>query len=99
MKYHIGPLRLAEHDRWMQLWSEYQRFYGIELPASVTESAWQRLHNGRVHGLGARNSADELLGIVHFLFHEDTWSSAAGVLSAGPLCGLQAHAAPAAAAS
>ncbi len=61
----------------MELWTEYQRFYGIELPASVTESAWRRLHNGHLHGLGARNSANELLGIAHFLFHEDSWSSAA----------------------
>jgi GNAT superfamily N-acetyltransferase len=76
LKYHIAPLLLAEHTRWMELWTEYQTFYGIELPAKVTESAWQRLHNGRVHGLGARDSNDNLLGIVHFLLHEDTWSTA-----------------------
>jgi GNAT superfamily N-acetyltransferase len=71
----IAPLQLSERDRWAQLWSEYQRFYGVELAAAVTETTWQRLHNGRVHGLGARDSADYLVGIVHFLFHEDTWST------------------------
>jgi GNAT superfamily N-acetyltransferase len=81
-KYHIAPLRVAEHARWLKLWTEYQRFYGIALPAEVTDDAWQRLHNGRLHGLGARDSNDELLGIVHFLFHEDSWSTA-------PACYLQ----------
>ena len=78
----IAPLRHSEHGRWAELWSEYQLFYGVELPAAVSESTWQRLHSGRVHGLGARNSADHLVGIVHFLFHEDTWSTA-------PACYLQ----------
>jgi GNAT superfamily N-acetyltransferase len=79
---HIAPLRLSERARWGQLWSEYQLFYRVELPAAASESTWQRLHNGRVQGLGARNSADYLVGIVHFLFHEDTWSTA-------PACYLQ----------
>ena len=78
----IAPLKLSERARWAELWTEYQRFYGIELPAAVSESTWQRLHSGRVHGLGARNSADHLVGIVHFLFHEDTWSTV-------PACYLQ----------
>jgi GNAT superfamily N-acetyltransferase len=82
LKYRIAPLPLAEHGRWLQLWTDYQRFYGIELPASVTEYTWQGLHNGRLHGLGARDSADALVGIVHYLLHEDTWSSA-------PACYLQ----------
>jgi GNAT superfamily N-acetyltransferase len=82
LTYRIAPLRLAEHARWMRLWTEYQTFYGIDLPANVTMNAWQRLHNGRLHGLGARDSNDNLLGIVHFLFHEDTWSTA-------PACYLQ----------
>jgi GNAT superfamily N-acetyltransferase len=78
----IAPLRLSERGRWEELWSEYQSFYEIALPGAVTESTWQRIHSGRVHGLGARNPADELVGIVHFLFHEDTWSTA-------PACYLQ----------
>jgi GNAT superfamily N-acetyltransferase len=73
---HIAPLQLSERAHWEKLWSEYQVFYGVELPATVTENTWQRLHDGRVHGLGARDSAGRLIGIVHYLFHEDTWSTA-----------------------
>lgn len=76
------PLQLADRLRWEQLWRDYQLFYAVDLPAAVTESTWQRLHAGRVHALGARNASDHLLGIVHFLFHEDTWSTA-------PACYLQ----------
>ena len=79
---HISPLRLTDHSRWEQLWSEYQTFYGVVLPTAVTEATWTRLYDGRVRGLGARDSADHLLGIVHFLFHEDTWSTV-------PACYLQ----------
>jgi GNAT superfamily N-acetyltransferase len=78
----IGPLRLSERARWGELWSEYQTFYGVALPSAVTESTWQRIHGGGVHGFGARDSADHLVGIVHYLFHEDTWSVA-------PACYLQ----------
>lgn len=79
---HIAPLRPSERARWLQLWSEYQRFYAVEIPAAVTEATWQRLRDGRIHGLGARDASDELIGIVHFLFHEDTWLTA-------PACYLQ----------
>ncbi len=66
----------------MELWSEYQKFYGIALSLKVSESAWTRLQDGRLHGLGARDSGDALVGIVHFLFHEDSWSTE-------PACYLQ----------
>ena len=78
----IAPLKISEHARWAELWSDYQRFYGVDIPAPVTENTWQRLQDGRIHGLGARNSADHLIGIVHFLYHQDTWSMA-------PACYLQ----------
>jgi GNAT superfamily N-acetyltransferase len=78
----IEPLNPSERVRWEELWTQYQVFYGVVLPAAVTESTWQRLHNGRVHGLGARDSAGHLVGIVHFLYHEDTWSTT-------PTCYLQ----------
>jgi GNAT superfamily N-acetyltransferase len=72
----ISPLRLAERERWSELWSAYQRFYGVELPAQVTEYTWQRIHAGQVHALGGRDATGRLVGIVHFLYHEDTWSLA-----------------------
>jgi GNAT superfamily N-acetyltransferase len=81
-RYAIAPLRLADRDRWQQLWREYQVFYKVDLPQAVTESTWRRIHDGRVRALGAYAAAGELLGIVHFLFHEDTWSTA-------PACYLQ----------
>jgi GNAT superfamily N-acetyltransferase len=82
MKYAIAPIRFADRPRWQQLWAEYQLFYGVDLPPAVVESTWQRLHSGRVHGLGARDASDRLLGITHYLFHEDTWSTS-------PACYLQ----------
>lgn len=78
----ISPLRVSERSRWSELWNAYQRFYGIELPDQVTDSTWERIHARRIHGLGARASSERLVGIVHFLYHEDTWSIA-------PACYLQ----------
>ena len=78
----IAPLQQSDRARWAQLWSEYQLFYGVELPAAVTEATWRRMHEGRVHGLGARDPAGRLIGIVHYLYHEDTWSTV-------PACYLQ----------
>ncbi|MGA2779582.1 MAG: GNAT family N-acetyltransferase [Steroidobacteraceae bacterium] len=71
----IAPLRESEYTRWAQLWSGYQRFYEVDLPPEVTAATWARLHDGRIHGLGARDTDDQLIGIVHFLYHEDTWST------------------------
>jgi GNAT superfamily N-acetyltransferase len=72
--FEISPLRPAEQARWQVLWHEYQQFYTVELPAVVTEGTWRRIHDGTLHGLGARDASGELMGIVHYLFHEDTWS-------------------------
>jgi GNAT superfamily N-acetyltransferase len=74
--YEITSLRMNDRHRWLQLWREYQLFYKVDLPPEVTESTWRRINGGQVRALGARDSGGELMGIVHFLFHEDTWSTA-----------------------
>jgi len=78
----IAALRPAERADWEALWSAYQRFYGVDLPAAVTAATWERLFNGRIHGLGARDAQGRLVGFTHFLYHEDTWSQV-------PACYLQ----------
>ena len=78
----ITPLRASERARWSELWSAYQRFYGVELPDQVTDRTWHRIHAGHIHALGARDASARLVGIAHFLYHEDTWSTA-------PACYLQ----------
>lgn len=71
----VAPLQASERGRWAQLWAEYQRFYAVDLSPAVTDHTWARLQSGRIHCLGARDTANQLVGIVHYLFHEDTWST------------------------
>jgi len=78
----VAPLRADERAQWEALWSAYQHFYAVELPAAVTAATWERLCSGRIHGLGARDATGRLVGFTHFLYHEDTWSQA-------PACYLQ----------
>jgi GNAT superfamily N-acetyltransferase len=74
--FEISALRASERSRWNELWSAYQRFYNIELAAEVTDGTWQRIRAGHIHALGARDAGDRLIGIAHFLYHEDSWSLA-----------------------
>jgi GNAT superfamily N-acetyltransferase len=70
----IAPLLASEHARWLELWLAYQDFYGVSLDAAATAATWKKIQLGRVHGLAAHDAAGRIVGIVHYLFHEDTWS-------------------------
>lgn len=74
MKYIIAPLEPADKPRWLELWLAYQEFYRTELPVEATEATWTRMQDGRIGGLCARDEAGTMVGIVHYLFHADTWS-------------------------
>ncbi len=69
--------RLASGDRreWMPLWEAYLEFYAHELPASTTESTWERLvgDDKSIRGLCVAD-AGTLVGICHLVFHPSTWS-------------------------
>jgi ribosomal protein S18 acetylase RimI-like enzyme len=74
----IGKLRRTERDVWAALWRDYLTFYGTSLPAERYEHTWSRLMIGvELRGFGARiadgGAEGPLVGIVHFLFHPNSW--------------------------
>src|SRR5215813_10025385 len=70
---------VARHDyqRWLPLWHGYNAFYGrsgaTALAPEITAMTWARFFDAYepVHALVAE-SGDELLGLVHYLFHRST---------------------------
>jgi GNAT superfamily N-acetyltransferase len=78
----ISPLLMDDRPRWTELWTAYLTFYKTTLPPEQFEHTWAGLMDGRLHGHGARDASDRLIGITHFLFHESSWTRA-------PVCYLQ----------
>ncbi len=70
----IRPLQLDERAKWQPLWDGYQRFYKSDLGPQMADLLWRRLHDPHepMFLLGAFNG-DNLLGIVHYIFHRSCW--------------------------
>jgi GNAT superfamily N-acetyltransferase len=69
----IAPLLPADHAAWEVLFRAYCEFYRFPMPQEGYDRLWAEiLRDGRIHGLGAKRDG-ELLGIVHFLPHANTW--------------------------
>ncbi|WP_085340595.1 GNAT family N-acetyltransferase [Aquidulcibacter paucihalophilus] len=80
----VRPLEANDRAVWEELWHGYLSFYKVSnFSPEVTEATWQRLldPNGPLHGLVAVEG-DEVLGLVHYLFHPSSWTI-------GPYCYLQ----------
>ena len=72
----IRPLAKADYDEWRALWISYLVFYETSLTAEVIEENFRRFIDNdqtRQNALVAE-SADELVGLVHYIFHLDTWA-------------------------
>lgn len=41
----VRALREDEKAAWAPLWRGYQQFYGVEIPAEVTDLTWARFHD------------------------------------------------------
>ena len=73
----IRPVRREDFPVWKVLWDGYNAFYGrsgsTALPDDITQTTWLRFFDAHepVHALVAE-SAGELLGLAHFLFHRST---------------------------
>ena len=83
----IRPVERADYPAWRSLFDGYNAFYGrsgnTSLPEEVTQTTWSRFFDyyEPMHALLAERE-DELIGLVHFLYHRSTTHIA-------PLCYLQ----------
>ena len=78
----VTPLRQEDRPRWIELWTGYLEFYETTLPPEQYDFTWTRLHDGRLHGMAARDADGRMTGLVHYLFHEHCWATQ-------PACYLQ----------
>ena len=72
----IRPLAKADYDEWRELWISYLEFYETSLTAEVIDENFSRFIDSdqtRQNALVAE-STDELVGLVHYIFHLDTWA-------------------------
>jgi GNAT superfamily N-acetyltransferase len=78
----VTAIVAADRQRWAVLWRDYLAFYETALPQAQYDFTWARLQDGRICGFAARDGAGQMVGLVHFLFHEHGWTL-------GPACYLQ----------
>jgi ribosomal protein S18 acetylase RimI-like enzyme len=84
MSLQIRELLPEDKPQWLPLWHGYLTFYETDLAPEITEDTWARLMlaSGNIFGLGAVNTAGELIGFTHYLLHGGTWGQ-------GPICYLE----------
>lgn len=71
----ISRLRPEDRARWETLARGYKKFYETEVSDQEYEQTWQRLLRAEeVFGSAARLDG-QVVGIVHYLFHANPWSS------------------------
>lgn len=65
------------HDRpaWLELWSAYQAFYGVDIPAATSDETWRRLLD-RDEPVWAALAwrGGTAIGLVQWIYHRSTWS-------------------------
>ncbi|SDB87241.1 Acetyltransferase (GNAT) family protein [Acinetobacter marinus] len=66
----------TDYQGWLTCWQAYQQFYHVTLANQITETTWQRFFDEQipVHCAVAK-CGDEILGIVHYIFHYSTWGA------------------------
>lgn len=73
----VTEFRPEDRARWAELWTSYLKFYKTNLSVEVFNTTWDRIitKSGTLRGAGIRaEESGQLLGIVHYLFHETAWT-------------------------
>jgi len=80
----VRLLEPGDRPSWNRLWGAYCDFYGEALPASTTDTTWDRLMDpgSPVKGYAAVDESGNLAGFAHTVLHPHTWSPK-------PLCYLE----------
>lgn len=74
----ITPLQSEDHAEWLALWSGYLSFYEAALDDTTTQHTFARLIDpaSDIHGAVARSADGRAIGLVHWLTHPATWTTA-----------------------
>ena len=70
----VREIQPTDRPQWDVLWQGYLTFYKITLPPATTDTTWARFFDAAepVHCLVAEDNG-QLLGLVHYIFHRNTW--------------------------
>lgn len=74
----VTPLTPDDSRAWRPLWDGYLAFYGTSLDEATTAATFARLVDpgSGMRGALARDDAGAAVGLVHWLTHPATWSTA-----------------------
>jgi GNAT superfamily N-acetyltransferase len=72
----IRKIDASDEPRWRELWEGYCRFYERELSDAITRYTWTRIMDAAspVHAIVAERDDGLVVGIAHYVIHENTWS-------------------------
>jgi GNAT superfamily N-acetyltransferase len=63
-------------DIWLPLWKDYQRFYEVDIPPSVTLKTWARfLDPAEPMHAALAMVGEKALGLVHSIYHRSAWTT------------------------
>jgi GNAT superfamily N-acetyltransferase len=72
----IRQINASDEPGWRELWEGYCRFYERELSDAITRYTWTRIMDAAspVHAIVAERDDGLVIGIAHYVIHENTWS-------------------------
>lgn len=70
----IRKVETNDFDLWLPLWKEFQKFYEVNIPESVTRKTWDRfLDSSEPMHAALAMKGEEAVGLVHSIYHRSTW--------------------------
>jgi GNAT superfamily N-acetyltransferase len=71
----IRRVTRSDQTQWLPLWEGYNSFYERAAAPEVTEATWNRFFDAYepMHALVAEGRGGQLVGLVHYIFHRNTF--------------------------